>query len=170
MRLETSPPISLTLEISGVGMRCTIESSSCIHSISSVSIRVCNVESATVTVLRSFLALMLAMMVVRLQQLFGGYEDARGDSHVFCEYITTRTSERSRSAVAVWIGEYSHHTPPPSSRSHPHLIRCPSVGRRTGTAAASAAYESIISRSGTAEIPWGGLRVFCARVDGARCL
>ena len=109
-------------------MRCTIESSSCIHSISLVSIRVCNVESATVTVLRSFLALMLAMMVVRLQQLFGGYEDARGDSHVFCEYITTRTSERSRSAVAVWIGEYSHHTPPPSSRSHPHPDPLP-VGR-----------------------------------------
>ena len=51
---------------------------------------------------------MQAMMLVCLQQLFGSYEDTRGTTHGICEHITSRISERSRSAAAVWVGEYSH--------------------------------------------------------------
>ena len=51
------------------------------------------------TVLRSFLAQMQAMMLVRFPQLFGSYEDARGAAHGFCKHITSRISESGRQAA-----------------------------------------------------------------------
>ena len=60
------------------------------------------------TVLRSFLALMLAMMLVRLRQLFGSYKDARGAAHGFCEYIASRISDRSCSVVKFTMVPASH--------------------------------------------------------------
>lgn len=42
---------------------------------------------------------MQAMMLVRLQQLFGSYNDARGAAHGFCKHIASRISDRSHSAA-----------------------------------------------------------------------